>query len=649
MKKLAFVACLCMLSFSLFGQLPKTLSFQGYLTNSNGEPITNSALELSFSLHTQKTGGSMVWGPEIHQVNVDKGIFNTILGASQITAVPLDFGGSLTFDQKYFLEIVIDPSGTPETLTRIELTSSMFSLSTLNATNITSGTLSGALLDAVAASKITGSLAVANGGTGATDAAGARTNLGVALGTDVQAYDTDLADLADGELSGNKVGTGIDAENITTNTLALTNGGTGASNAATARDNLGLAIGSNVQAYDADLTTYAGISPGTDVQTFLGSANNSVARSNLGLAIGSDVQAFDADLTTYAGIPPSSDIQAFLSSSNASNARSILGVTIGTDVQAFDADLTSFATVSPSADILELLGSTNYSTARTNLGLAIGTNVQAYNANLDTYGGITPSANVQTMLGSVNNAAIRGNIGLGTIAIQNANSVTISGGNVTGITDLAIEDGGTGASTAAAARINLGLQIGSDVQGHIDLLTEFSSLFGSYANGNFIVGNGTAWVVESGATARASLGAQAADADLADLADGSLTGTKVDPDFGSQDIATTGGLDVGGFTTLGDDASAPAIKMKTLTGTSSSSEGGATEIAHGLTLENIISVSVILEISSTQFLPPGFSNSAGVEYNWFIDTDGIHVQNHPTESENILSKPFKILITYVQP
>jgi len=59
--------------------------------------------------------------------------------------------------------------------------------------------------------------------------------------------------------------------------------------------------------------------------------------------------------------------------------------------------------------------------------------------------------------GATTASGARTNLGLGTIATQNASSVAITGGSITGITDLAITDGGTGASTASQARINLGL------------------------------------------------------------------------------------------------------------------------------------------------------------------------------------------------
>lgn len=64
----------------------------------------------------------------------------------------------------------------------------------------------------------------------------------------------------------------------------------------------GMAIGTNVQAYDADLTTYAGITPSANIQSLLGSADYNTARTNLGLAIGTNVEAYDADLAALAGL-----------------------------------------------------------------------------------------------------------------------------------------------------------------------------------------------------------------------------------------------------------------------------------------------------------------------------------------------------------
>lgn len=101
------------------------------------------------------------------------------------------------------------------------------------------------------------------------------------------------------------------------------------------RSDLGLVIGTNVQAYDADLSTYAGITPSANVQTLLGAADYSAFRTSLGLVIGTNVQAYDADLTTYAGITPSANAQSLLGAANYAAMRALLDLEVGTDFLAY--------------------------------------------------------------------------------------------------------------------------------------------------------------------------------------------------------------------------------------------------------------------------------------------------------------------------
>jgi hypothetical protein len=107
----------------------------------------------------------------------------------------------------------------------------------------------------------------------------------------------------------------------------------------------------------------------------------------------------------------------------------------------------------------------------------------------------------RALLDDADASAQRTTLGLDSMAVQAASGVaitggtavlssgtisyaTINGGAISGITDLAIEDGGTGSSTASGARTNLGLIIGTDVQAYDAALASIAGI--TVASGEFI-------------------------------------------------------------------------------------------------------------------------------------------------------------------
>jgi len=78
--------------------------------------------------------------------------------------------------------------------------------------------------------------------------------------------------------------------------------------------------------------------------------------------------------------------------------------------------------------------------------------------------------------GATTESAARTALGLGTMATQAANNVTITGGSVTLTSALAIASGGTAATTVIQARTNLGLTIGSDIQPFSNNLTSIAAV-----------------------------------------------------------------------------------------------------------------------------------------------------------------------------
>jgi len=159
-----------------------------------------------------------------------------------------------------------------------------------------------------------------------------------------------------------------------------------------------------------------------------------------------------------------------------------------------------------------LVDDDNANAARTTLGLA--SLAIASTVNNDQWAG-TDLAIVNGGTGASSAAAAATAFGLGTgdspqltavnvghasdttLARASAGDLSVEGNIIyrAGGVDVAVADGGTGASTPAAARAALDLEIGSDVQAYHVKLAAVSNM--SATNGRAIIGDGTTFVIES--------------------------------------------------------------------------------------------------------------------------------------------------------
>lgn len=231
----------------------------------------------------------------------------------------------------------------------------------------------------LAASSITGTLAVSDGGTGATSVSAAQQALDLEPGVDVQAQNAILSDLAGLTQAANKLPF----------------------------------FDSSSTAATTDLTAFA--------RTLLDDGSASAVQTTLSLVPGTNIQAYDAGLASIAGLTTSANKLIY---------------TTGSDTYAV-ADLTAFGR--------SILDDADAATVRATLGLVIDTNVQSYNAQTATLAGLSNSdGNFIVGNGSAftveSGATARTSLGLGSIATQAANNVALTGGT---ISSGVVIDGGT--------------------------------------------------------------------------------------------------------------------------------------------------------------------------------------------------------------
>lgn len=366
------------------------------------------------------------------------------------------------------------------------------------------------------------------------DAAAARTAIGA------QQSDTELTALAGTTSAADKgiyyTGSGTastyDLGTFARGLLALTT-------ASSVRDYLGLTIGTNVQAFDSDLAAIAALTTTSYGRSFLPLADAAAARTLLGLGTAAtadtgttsgtipllstgglvpvarlgtgtpDGTKFLRDDGTFA-VPPGSsganiatdtifdakgDIVAGTGADTAAkvtvgandtiliadstqtagvrwgtptSVRTALGLVIGTNVQAWSAKLDALAAQTWAADTLtyqtstsvlstttlttfgrSLIDDADAATSRTTLGLVIGTDVQAFNSGLASIAALTTTSYGRSILTNVDAAATRTYLGLGSLATLS--SVTES--QVTNlVTDLAAKADASATTTALAAK-----------------------------------------------------------------------------------------------------------------------------------------------------------------------------------------------------
>jgi hypothetical protein len=176
----------------------------------------------------------------------------------------------------------------------------------------------------------------------------------------------------------------------TATAVGVAYGGTGATSASGARTNLGLAIGSDVQGYSANLAAFAGLSGAADALPYFTSSSA-------------------AAVTTL-----SSFGRTLIDDASASDARATLGVSIGSDVMGYSARLAAIADLSGSfsAGTVKVVGFSASSTAEY--------------LDVTTFGA--------DLIDSANAEAARASLSLGSMSLQNSSSVSITGGSIDGVT-----------------------------------------------------------------------------------------------------------------------------------------------------------------------------------------------------------------------
>lgn len=344
--------------------------------------------------------------------------------------------------------------------------------------------------------------------------------------------------------------------------VAVAAGGTGASTASVARTNLGVAIGSDVQAWDADLDTWAGktapsgtVVGTTDIQTLTNKTITAAGNTISGLAHGSEVDNPTSGVHGAVGtIVGTSDAQTLTNktiamvSNTVSGTAALFNTALTDDTFAFISDTLAVFAATTSLQLLGVIsdetgtGSLVFGTAPTVASPTITTSPSATGSTWDNLGTVT--------------------------------TVDINGGTIDGVT--------IGGASAGAGTFTSGLITGNLTLGDGSIVDSSGAI--SFGNENLVTtgtfGAGATTVAALIATTGTFSGAVSVD-DTTASTSGTTGSIHTDGGLGVVlDVAITGHIGVGG--------SAPSA-TRLITGSESFSSSSSTS-RFGILMEPNVSI-----------------------------------------------------------